>query len=340
MVKAGLIGIGGMGRGHLANLVRFTNEGEIIKLVAACDIDPARFENGERKFNIDIGGDAIDFSKFACYTDYEEMIEKEELDMVIIALPTYMHKDATLKCLDKGINVLCEKPMGLNPEECEIMMAKAKEVGKRLMIGQVLRFWGEYEVLKEYVDNKTYGEVTGAYFFRGGSLPVWCYEGWLFKRECGGGATHDQHVHDVDMVNYLFGLPKAVSTVGKIILPGSGHDSVSTNYIYDDNKVVNAQDDWTMQDDVFHMNFRVNFEKGTMQLRDDGLYVAGEGEVPHKVEVDTENGYYKEAKYFATLIENPDMVNTVNPPEASMDTIRLVCAEEYSADNHGAVTEI
>ena len=50
MVKTGLIGIGGMGRGHLANLVRFTNEGEIIKLVAACDIDPARFENGERKF--------------------------------------------------------------------------------------------------------------------------------------------------------------------------------------------------------------------------------------------------------------------------------------------------
>ena len=142
------------------------------------------------------------------------------------------------------------------------------------------------------------------------------------------------------MVNYLFGLPTAVSTVGKIIIPGSGHDSVSTNYIYEDNKVVNAQDDWTMQDDVFHMNFRVNFEKGTLQLRDDGLYASGEGEKPTKVECDKENGYYKEAKYFATLIENPDMVNTINPPEASMDTIKLVCAEEYSADNHGKVTEI
>lgn len=59
---------------------------------------------------------------------------------------------------------------------------------------------------------------------------------------------HDQHVHDVDMVQYLFGMPKAVSSIGKIILEGSGHDSVSTNYLYDDKKVVNAQDDWTMQD--------------------------------------------------------------------------------------------
>ena len=190
------------------------------------------------------------------------------------------------------------------------------------------------------IDSKKYGECTGAFFFRGGSLPVWCYERWLFKRECGGGAMHDQHVHDVDMVQYLFGMPKAVSSIGKIILEGSGHDSVSTNYLYDDKKVVNAQDDWTMQDNVFHMNFRVNFEKGTLQLRDDGLYASGEGEVPQKVECDTENGYYKEVKYFATLVENPDMVNTINPPEASMDTIKLVCAEEESADNFSKIVEL
>lgn len=135
-------------------------------------------------------------------------------------------------------------------------------------------------------------------------------------------------------------MPKAVSSIGKIILEGSGHDSVSTNYLYDDKKVVNAQDDWTMQDNVFHMNFRVNFEKGTLQLRDDGLYASGEGEVPQKVECDTENGYYKEVKYFATLVENPDMVNTINPPEASMDTIKLVCAEEESADNFSKIVEL
>lgn len=89
------------------------------------------------------------------------------------------------------------------------------------------------------------------------------------------------------------------------------------------------------------MNFRVNFEKGTLQLRDDGLYASGEGRGSSKGLVcDTENGYYKEVKYFATLVENPDMVNTINPPEASMDTIKLVCADEESADNFSKIVEL
>lgn len=208
------------------------------------------------------------------------------------------------------------------------------------MIGQVLRFWGSYEELKKAVDSKIYGEATSAAFFRGGALPAWGYEGWYYKRECGGGAMHDQHVHDVDMVQYLFGMPKAVSSVGKIIMPGSGHDSVSTNYIYDDYKVVNTQDDWMLQDDSFHMNFRVNFETATMWLRDDGLFICEKGGTPHPMECDTENAYYKEVKYLAQLIENPEMENTINPPEDSLNTVRLVCAEEDSADNHGRITEI
>ncbi len=340
MVKAGIIGLGGMGTGHLNNLIRFSKEGDVIKLIAACDIRPEAFEKKEQEFNIDLGESDDSYKDYQCYTDYEEMIEKEELDMVIIALPTYLHKEATIKCLEKGLNVLCEKPMGLNVQECEEMLAKSKEVGKRLMIGQVLRFWGSYEELKKAVDSKIYGEATSAAFFRGGALPAWGYEGWYYKRECGGGAMHDQHVHDVDMVQYLFGMPKAVSSVGKIIMPGSGHDSVSTNYIYDDYKVVNTQDDWMLQDDSFHMNFRVNFETATMWLRDDGLFICEKGGTPHPMECDTENAYYKEVKYLAQLIENPEMENTINPPEDSLNTVRLVCAEEDSADNHGRITEI
>ncbi len=340
MIKAGLIGVGGMGTGHLNNLIRFSKEGEIIKLDAICDIRPEKFEQKAQDFNIDLGERDSSYQDYKCYVDYEEMIEKENLDLVIIALPTYLHKEATIRCLEKGINVLCEKPMGLNVKECEEMIAKSKEMGKRLMIGQVLRFWGAYEELKKAVDDRKYGGVTSSAFFRGGSLPKWSFEDWLYKRECGGGAMHDQHVHDVDMVQYLFGMPRAVSSLGKIIMPGSGHDSVSTNYIYDDDKVVNTQDDWMLQDNTFHMNFRVNFEKATMWLRDDGLFLCEEGGEPHIMECDGENAYYKEVKYFAHLIENPDMENTINPPEDSLETVRLVNAEENSADNHGKIIEL
>lgn len=88
------------------------------------------------------------------------------------------------------------------------------------------------------------------------------------------------------------------------------------------------------------MNFRVNFEKGTLRSETTVCTLRVRARIPQKVECDTENGYYKEVKYFATLVENPDMVNTINPPEASMDTIKLVCAEEESADNFSKIVEL
>jgi len=219
-----LIGCGRISTNHIKAAVN-----NKLNIVAVCDVNPEKFGNVKVDFNLDgVGAGDYDFSGFNCYTDMDEMIEKEELDLVTIALPTYLHCEATVKCLKKGINVFCEKPMALDVEQCQLMIDTAKEAGKRLMIGQCLRFWGEYEVLKEYVDNGKLGKPVSAYFFRGGSTPMWSFENWLQHRECGGGALHDQHVHDVDMVSYLFGMPKAVSTVGKIVIPGSGYDTVST----------------------------------------------------------------------------------------------------------------
>ena len=93
-------------------------------------------------------------------------------------------------------------------------------------------------------------------------------------KERSGGALLDQHLHDVDTINWLFGLPEAVSTLGRNIISGSGYDAVSTQYLYPDNKVVNAQDDWTLNGDYgFQMLFRVNFEQGSLIYGSDGLMV-------------------------------------------------------------------
>ena len=336
MLNVALIGVGGMGRGHLENLVRFTAEGKIIKLVAACDIRPERLRNEKTDFNLDVGGSDMDFSKFGCYTDMDEMFANEKIDLVMLALPTYMHCEITVKCLKLGYHVFCEKPMALNVEECDRMIATAKECGKQLMIGQCLRFWGEYVALKKIIDEGTLGKPIAGYFFRGGQTPAWSYNNWLLKRECGGGALCDQHVHDVDMVQNLFGMPKSVNTVAKILYEGSGYDTVSTNYAFEDGIAVNAQDDWALAGVPFRMIFRVNFERGSVYMDQDGFRVAPrDGEV-YTPEYDKESGYYREMEYFVSCIEN-GTPNTVNPPEASRNTIRIVMAETESADN-GSVT--
>ncbi|MCL2518562.1 MAG: Gfo/Idh/MocA family oxidoreductase [Oscillospiraceae bacterium] len=340
MLRAGLIGLGGMGRGHLGNLIRFTAENEIIKLTSICDIDPEKFKNVDLNFNIKgMGTGSYDFDQFNCYTDMDEMIAKEELDIVVIALPTYLHCPATVKCLKKGINVLCEKPMALNAEECQLMIDTANQMGKRLMVGQCLRFWGEYMELKKLVSGKMLGKPISGYFYRGGSPPLWSYQNWILKRECGGGALHDQHVHDVDTINYIFGMPDRVTSLGRVVFAG-GYDAVSTNYIYNDDLVINAQDDWSMMGRGFSMVYRVSFEYGSATFDHEGLKILNkDGNDITPSEYDKENAYYSELKYLAECIIN-NAPNTINPPEDSCNTIKIIEAETKSADNKGEITKV
>ena len=346
MLKTALIGVGGMGRGHLSNLIKLTDQcnsgvNDIIKLVAICDIEPEKLKDEKIDFNLKgVGDDEMDYSRFHAYTDMDELIKNEDIDLAVLALPTYLHCEASVKFLNAGINVFCEKPMALNEEQCRMMIDAADKNGKKLMIGQCLRFWGEYEVLKKYSETKELGDLLSASFFRGGGgIPDWSYKGWLKKRECGGGCLHDQHVHDVDMVQYLFGMPKAVSSMGRVIFEGSGHDCVSTNYIFDSDAVANASDDWWYPGSDFQMTFRATFQNGSIALANGKLTVRDASGNDIDVDYDRRNAYYKELVYFAGVI-NGEYENTINPPSDSLNTVRIAVAEAKSADNHGKITEV
>lgn len=340
MLRVGLIGIGFMGRGHLDNYIRLEKEGFPVKLVAICDIDSEKFKGKFVPGNIDVGGNKYDFSKYALYTEIDRMFEEQELDFVDIALPTYLHAEISIKAMSHGLHVLCEKPMALNTKECQAMIDASHKYGKKLMIGQCLRFWPEYEALKEYVDMEKFGKVTGAYFFRGGSSPKWSYENWLLKKEKSGGVLLDQHIHDVDTINWLFGKPDRVSTLGRNVIPGSGYDIVSTHYIFDDGKVINAQDDWTLEGGYgFQMLFRVNFEKGNLIYEKGVLTVYPNDGAAFVPELSKDMGYYREIKYFIKAIEENSPI-TVAEPSSTMETIRIAEAELSSADQGGVFATV
>ena len=340
ILRAAMIGIGSMGRGHLDNYLRLEKEGYPIKVVALCDVDEKKFTNYKADFNIgEVGADGYDFGSFSLYTDLDEMLAKEELDMVTIALPTYLHCWGTCKCLEAGINVICEKPMAPSVEECEKMIETAHRTGKNLMIGQCLRFAGQYDTIKKIVSSGEYGKAYSAFFFRGGGTPLWSYENWLLKREKGGGALFDQHVHDVDAVNHIFGMPKAVTTNGYTVFPESAYDCCTTNYIYEDMMPVNAQNDWTLKGNGFYQIFRVNLEKATVWFDENGLRVIdteGKNVTP---EYDTENFYYTELKYFADTLLAGGKIDRATP-ESARDTVKIALAEMESADKHGEIVYI
>ena len=131
MLKSCIIGYGNIAVSHKKGYDKLLD----VSVVAACDIRPERREK------------AISHGLRA-YESVEEMLEKESPDFVDICLPTYLHCEYTVKMLEKGYHVLCEKPMGRNPDECQKMLDAAKNSKKHLMIGMCLRYDSFYNKLK------------------------------------------------------------------------------------------------------------------------------------------------------------------------------------------------
>ncbi len=335
----GLVGLGGMGRGHLTHLERLMDEGFGIELVALCDIDPKAFGTVETSLNLEgMEKSDYDFSRYHLYNNVDDMLANEKLDLVNVVVPTFEHSTVACKVMNAGVNCLCEKPMAVSEAQCQLMIDTAKKNGVKLMIGQCLRFWGEWAYLKEeFFNKKRLGAPVGGFFYRNAGTPT---KDWYLCREKGGGALFDQHIHDVDMVNYLYGIPKAVSTVGKICIPGSGYDTCSTNYIFEDNLCVHSENLWVNYQGGFRDGFRADFENGTVVCDANGFKVYNKNyELIEEPKVSPDAGHYLEIKYFVDTIVN-GTENTVNPPESSMDTIRIALAEMQSADLGGQIVEI
>lgn len=339
MLKVGLIGHGGMGGVHRSVYELLASNRKNVKLISICDIDRAKLGRQSVEINIDSAQSPLDLSEYTLYTDYKTMLEKEELDAVDICLPSFLHCEVSCYALNKGLHVFCEKPMALTAADCQRMIAARDSSGKQLMIGQCLRFWDEYVFLKKCIDQKLLGEPVCGYFFRGGPTPMWSWENWLLTSSRSGGCLMDQHIHDVDIINYIFGTPKKVFSTGRRFFENSDIDCVSTNYIYE-NCVINAQDDWCLNGEnaPFGMLFRVSFEHGSVIYEGGQLKICPCGQIKIPTPPTGGNAYYNELEYFYNCLENnsaPDICT----PESCAQTIRLALAELQSCHS-GKITDV
>jgi 1,5-anhydro-D-fructose reductase (1,5-anhydro-D-mannitol-forming) len=336
MLRIGIIGLGFMGKMHF-HCWKAVQEAE---LVAICDIDPAKFVQPTGAVgNIAGAEQPLDFHGIEFFDDAAEMLAKMKLDAVSITLPTYLHAEYTRMALKAGVNVLCEKPMALNPAECESMVSAARESGKALQVGHCIRFWPEYIKTKELIDSGLYGEVLAATFQRLSLTPVWNWQNWMMDSAKSGGAILDLHIHDSDFVQYLFGIPEAVFSRG-IQGPSGGVDHVATSYIYPGGKVITAEGGWVMAPGFgFEMSFNIVLQKATIVYDSTRTPVfrvcpqAGEVFTPAVLPGDA---YFIEVRHFADILlgkKVPDILT----PEQSADSVRLVLAERKSATSGNIV---
>ena len=330
MLRVGIAGFGFMGQTHY----KCWKAVKGAEVVAICDVNPNIVEDTKRAVgNIGDTEQAIDFSSLQIYTDFEEMLESGELDAVSITLPTSLHAEFSIKALASGVNVFCEKPMALNVEDCERMIAEAGDSGKVLQIGHCVRFWPEYAKAKEIVDSGDYGRVIAATFQRLGAAPTWSIDNWFLDEKRSGGMALDLHIHDTDFVQYLFGVPRAVCSFGAKG-PDGGLLHIVTQYLYDDDKVVTAEGGWGMMPAFgFEMSFNIMLEKATLVYdltREPAFRVCpAEGEA-FTPEVQEGDGWLLEIEHFARAVRG-EKVEEITTLEQSRDSVRIVAAEKESA---------
>ena len=250
MLKIGLVGCGGISGVHVPAWDKMDDA----QLVAVCDIRP---EKAER------------YPGHKIYTDFDKMLEENDFDIIDICLPTFLHCEFAVKAMKKGINVLSEKPISLKESDVGLLFSTAKENGVKYMVAQVLRFWNEYEALKQIYDTKKYGELISGTMWRLGGVPQGSWNDWYLKKELSGLIPFDLHIHDLDFLVYTFGAPKSYSCNRK---DRPEQDYMSVVYDYGD-FFVTAEAAWYKASYAFCMGFRFQFENAIVALENDELTI-------------------------------------------------------------------
>lgn len=188
MIKAGLIGCGKISAGH----IRAFEAAEDAKIVAACDLSDE---------NLKV---VCDKTGAVGYKDYKELLEKEELDLAVIALPHFLHSDATCYAAACGVDVFLEKPMGISVEDCEKMVAACEKAGVMLWVGHPHRYVPAYVRAKEIIASGDLGSLVSFTETRNVDYFNESRPKWFLKKELsGGGIMVNLGAHCLDKMKYL-----------------------------------------------------------------------------------------------------------------------------------------
>jgi predicted dehydrogenase len=338
MIKVGLLGFGFMGSTHYQIYQGISD----LKVTSIFDSSPEKVKKGEITAGNIAGGDVkLDF-RGVNVTDNPEDVISSDVDILDITLPTHLHKEFTIKALDRGRHVLCEKPMALTSEDCDAMLRAKEKSGKELMIAQCIRFWPEYALIKKMLDEKRYGEVISAFFKRVSPTPMWSYENWSLKEEKSGGAVIDLHIHDIDYIIYLFGKPKEVSSFGRknICGPDSGVDYLVTKYNFDTQLLVIAEGGWHFHPQFpFNMSFIIRCKRATIwfdSAKEKTLAIFKDDGTAEYPEVAKRTGWEEEIRYFVDCIRMDKPID-LSPPEESKLALEIALAERKSIEKNTSI---
>ncbi len=194
-MKYALIGCGRISPNHLAAAIKNN-----LEIVAVCDIIPEHMENLLSKFK-------IDNSNIKRYTDYKEMLKKEQPQLVAIATESGKHAEIAINCLELGANVIIEKPIALSLEDADKIINKAKEKNLIVCANHQNRFNKSIQKIRQAVEEGKFGKIMyGTAHIRWNRGKSYYEQApWRGTWEQDGGALMNQCIHNIDLLRWMLG---------------------------------------------------------------------------------------------------------------------------------------
>ena len=264
--KLAVIGVGVMGSSHVRDLSTLPNT----ELVAICDIDRPKADQFSQMLNV------------PAYYDYHDLLDKAELDGVVIATPHYFHTPIAIDAMKRGVNTLTEKPIAVTTQDARKMIAAYEESKQQyadlvfaIMFQQ--RTNGYWRKIKQLIDEGELGRLvrttwiitdwfrTQAYYDNGGWRATWSGEG--------GGVLLNQCPHNLDLYQWFVGMPKRVTGFAHI---GKYHnieveDEVTGYFEYENGMVghfitTTAEAPGTNRLEIVGENGKIVYENGNLMF--------------------------------------------------------------------------
>ncbi len=260
-LKVGVVGAGKMGLLHSGIFNNLENT-----KVTAISEKKKIIQNGLNKY----------LPNISIYRDYQDMISEQDIDVLVITTPVFLHKEMIETAMDRNLHIFVEKPMAKNYDECtEILQRPYRQ---KTLVGYCRRFMKTYGMAKEIIENHYLGNLEFFYSHLFVTQVLKPGKGWMYDPELsGGGVSIDLGSHAIDLLHFLFGDIKTIQSFGKNIVNPNVEDYISTNLLFHNQIMGNLQISWSIRNyRLPEFKIYMHFEHGVIQVTEKYIRIFSE----------------------------------------------------------------
>jgi len=314
MIKVGVVGIGNMGRNHVRILKQLEKETGEVKLEAIMDVRRDIVEEYSRIY------------RCRGYTNLNEFISKEDLDGVVVAVPTHLHREVSIPLIEEGVNLLIEKPMAKNSIDARKIYDMSLRYGVDILVGHIERFNPAVNKMKDLIKEGRIGRVLTISAKRVGPGGL---NTQTFNKKI--GVTMDLAIHDLDIFQFILDreIDRIITYSGSLIKPYE-YDDYSFSIAFIGKIIGLAEANWLTPNKL--RKLYVTGTEGVFELdyiSQRLLYSKKMGEEPVDIKILRVEPLYNELKHFINVLKGIE-----RPMVDTEDAYRLITLIEVSRQDH------